>query len=226
MQKALSVIFGLAAMFSLPVVAYAIDSSNYGIPQYQLPQGGAEVSSDNYGVRGTLAPQGGVASSSNYELDTGFPSVTGVVISLTLDSTAVNLGSLNPGSPVTGTTTTTIATDSSAGYNLAIQKDKLMTHTDAVTTIPDWTGTIATPTTYTGTGLGFTVSSGSSVEAKWGSGTKYAAIPTQTKTTYHQLISSISTPNNTTIEYKLDVDGVQKAGTYSTNVAIFATPLP
>jgi len=162
-------------------------------------------------------------------LDTGFPAVTGAVISLSLNSALVNLGTLNPGTPITGTTTSTVATDSSAGYVLAIQKDRLMTHTDTVTTIPDFTGTITTPTTYAdgvNTGFGFTVSSGTAVESKWGSGAKFAAIPTQTKTSFHTLVSSINAPNTTTITYKLDVPASQLAGSYSTDVAVFATPLP
>lgn len=217
------------AIILIPKYSKAISSSNYQIPQFQLPQAGEVLDSDNYGLRSTITSISGVAESSNYGLDTAFPAVTGVTISLSLDSATVNLGSLTPGTPITGTTTATVATDSSAGFILAIQKDKLMTHTDTTTTISDFSGTIATPTTYTSgvdTGLGFTVSAGTSVDSKWSSGTKFAGIPTQIKTTYHSLISSISSPNNTTITYKLDVPGTQKAGTYSTSVAVFATPLP
>ncbi len=219
----------IAGLSLIPAAVSAIESTNYGIPQYQLPTAGGTSSSSNFGLRGTSGPIVGVADSTNYSLDTGFPAVTGVVISLSLDSATVDLGALAPGSPVTGTTTSTVATDSSAGYLLALQKDRLMTHTDATTTIPDFSGTIATPATYTDgvdTGFGFTVSAGTAIESKWGSGTKFAAIPTQTKTTYHTLISSISAPNTTTITYKLDAAGGQKAGSYSTSVAIFATPLP
>ena len=213
-------------IFLLPQNTQAIDSTTYKIPQYNMNSFGNSIGSTNFGIRASSGPIVGVSSSTNFGLDTGFPAVTGSVVSLTLSSPTVDLGLLVSGSPVSGTTTTTVATDSSAGYTLAIQKDRAMTHTDGTTTISDYSGTIATPTTYSGTGLGFSVSSGTSVDAKWGSGTKYAAIPTLTKTTYHSLIQSISSPNTTTITYKLDVSNVQKPGAYSTSVAIFATALP
>ena len=219
-------IWMIAALFVTPSVAFALDSATFSIPQFNMDSFGSSIGSTNFGIRASSGPIVGVANSSNYSLDTGFPAVTGSVVSLTLSSPTVNLGILAPGSPVSGTTTTTVSTDSSAGYTLAIQKDRLMTHTDTVTTIPDYSGTIGTPTTYSGTGLGFSVSSGTSVDPKWGSGTDFAAIPTLSKTTYHELFQSISAPNNTTITYKLDVANTQKPGSYSSSVAIFAAALP
>lgn len=213
-------------MFILPQNARAIDSTNYKIPQFEMNSFGSSIGSTNYGIRASSGPIVGVASSTNFGLDTGFPAVTGSVVSLTLNSPTVDLGLLVPGNPVTGTTTTTVATDSSAGYTLAIQKDRPMTHSDNVTTISDFAGTIAAPAAYTGVGLGFSVSSGTSVDPIWGSGTNFAAIPTLVTTTYHSLLQSINSPDNTTITYKLDVSNVQKPGAYSTSVAIFATALP
>ena len=218
-------IFCLIITF-FPISAQALDSATYKIPQFNLPSFGSTINSTNYGIRATSGPIVGVASSTNFGLDTGFPAVTGSVVSLTLNSTNVNLGDLSPGSPVSNTTTTTVATDSSAGYTLAIQKDHLLQHTNTVNTISDYPNPISTPTTFSGTGFGFSVSSGTGVDPKWNSGTKYAAIPTLTTTTYHSVIQSISAPDNTTINFKVDVPTSQAAGLYSTNVAIFATALP
>lgn len=210
----------------IPHYALALDSATYSIPQFELPGFGNEAESNNYQLRNSGGAISGVASSTNFGLDTGFPSVTGSVISLTLDSGSVDLGALNPGTPITGTTTSTVRTDSSAGYTIAIQKAALMRHSDAVTTIPDWTGTIATPTTFTGVGLGFTISAGTSVDSKWSSGTKFAAIPTGTPSVFHSVISSISTGNTTTVTYTLDSVASQKVGSYATSVAYRATALP
>lgn len=216
----------ITLLAATPQLAHAIDSTNFSIPQFNMNSFGNSIGSTNYGIRGASGPIVGVANSTNYSLDTGFPSVTGSVVSLTLSAPTVNLGTLVAGSPVTGTTTTTVTTDSSAGYTLAIEKDHLMTHTNNVNTIADYSGTIAVPTTYTGTGLGFTVSAGTSVDPKWGGGTEFAAIPTLTPTTYHELIQSISAPNTTTIMYKLNVGVTQAPGQYSTSVAIYAAALP
>lgn len=217
----------ITLILTMPQAAAAIDSTNYSIPQFNMNSFGNSIGSSNYEIRSSSGPIVGVANSTNYSLDTGFPSVTGSVVSLTLNAPTVNLGTLVPGSPVTGTTTSTVSTDSSAGYTLAIEKDHLMTHTNNINTIADYTGTIATPTNYSsGTGLGFTISSGTSVDPKWGGGTEFAAIPTLSPTVYHELIQSISAPNTTTITYKLNVPVTQVPGQYSTSVAIYAAALP
>jgi len=215
-------------LVAVPYSALALSSSNYTIPQFDMHSFGNSISSPNYGIRASSGPIVGVANSANYSLDTGFPAVTGSVVTLSLSSPTVNLGTLVPGSPVSGTTTTTVSTDSASGYSLALQKDRLMTHTDNVTTIADFGGSIATPSTYNSgdTGLGFTISSGTNVDGKWNGGSDYAEIPTLATTTYHTLLQSISAPNTTTITYKLNVGVTQKPGTYSSSVAIYASALP
>lgn len=217
-----------ASLAAVPMSALALSSSSYTIPQFDMHSFGNSISSPNFGIRASSGPIVGVANSANYSLDTGFPAVTGSVVTLSLSSPTVNLGTLVPGSPVSGTTTTTVSTDSSAGYSLALQKDRAMTHTDNVTTISDFGGSIASPSTYNSgdTGLGFSVSAGTNVDSKWNSGLDFAAIPTLATTTYHTLVQSISAPNTTTITYKLNVGVTQKPGIYSTSVAIYASALP
>ncbi|MEK7184000.1 MAG: hypothetical protein AAB701_00565 [Patescibacteria group bacterium] len=225
MHRIYTLLILIAILLLAPQGAMALDSATYSIPQFNMNSFGNEIGSTNFEIRASSGPIVGVANSTNYSLDTGFPSVTGSVVSLTLNAPTVNLGLLVPGSPVTGTTTSTVATDSSAGYTLAIQKDRLMTHTNNTTTISDSSGTIAAPTAFSG-GLGFTISSGTSVDPIWGGGANYAAIPTLTPTVYHELIQSISSPDATTITYQLNVPVTQEPGSYSTSVAIYAAALP
>lgn len=206
--------------------ALAVSSTNYGIPQYQLPDFGERSTSEHYILDATGGPIVGVASSTNYGLDTGFPSVTGGTIALSLDSNTVELGNVTPGTPITGETTATVATDSSAGYQIAISKNKLLTHSDTTTTISDYSGTIETPTTWSGNGFGFTVSVGTNLEAKWDSGAKFASVPTSTPTTAHGVVQSISSPDETTFNYKLNVANSQKTGNYSNTVSYLATVMP
>ncbi|TSC92744.1 MAG: Uncharacterized protein CEN91_373 [Candidatus Berkelbacteria bacterium Licking1014_85] len=205
---------------------FAIGSSSYQIPQFQLPNFGGSSSSSNYKLESASGPMVGVSSSSSYGLDMGFPSVTGGTISISLDSNSVNIGQLTPGTPISGQTSATVATDALAGYNLAIEKNQLITHTDLSTTVADVSATIASPAPWSGTGFGFTVSSGTSLEAKWGSGSNYALIPTQTATTAHSVVQAITAPDATVVSYKLDTSVAQKSGSYSTLVSFVATALP
>lgn len=191
-----------------------------------MPNFGNSASSEHYKLNMASGPILGVGQSSNYGLDIGFPSETGGTISLSLDSSSVDLGKLNPGTPVTGTTISTVATDSLAGHSLNIEKNQLLTNTTNSTTITDFSGIIATPVAWTGVGFGFTISSGTSIEAKWGSGDNYAAIPTQTATTAHTVTQTLNTPDNTTFRYKLGTNANQENGVYQTLVSISATPLP
>jgi len=99
--------------------------------------------------------------------------------------------------------------------------DSALLHTDTATRIADYAGTIAVPTSWTGTGLGICVyAADTSKEAKWGTGTtetdsnnKYAGIP-QTATEIHNVGSAV-TNDDTSIGYKLNVPTSQKTGAYS-----------
>ena len=151
---------------------------------------------------------------------------TAVSITLTVDSPTKSLGNVTPGTPVTATTITTVTTNNANGYSLKISdsvagSDSALLHTDTTTRIADYAGTIASPTSWSGTGLGICVyAADTNKEAKWGTGTtetdsnnKYAGIP-QTATEIHNVGSAV-TNNNTSIGYKLNVASNQKTGVYS-----------
>jgi len=106
--------------------------------------------------------------------------------------------------------------------------------------IPDWTGTLAAPTTMdvtgssTDYGFGITVLSvtNDTVPTKWSSGTKYAGLPqnysTQTgdvlysRTTYDSTGNGVTT---VTVGYGLNVDVTQMAGNYDGTVSYQGTTL-
>jgi hypothetical protein len=103
-------------------------------------------------------------------------------------------------------------------------------HTDATTYIPDYTGTVAVPTTWTGTGLGLTLfAADSTKEVKWGAGTtfsdalnKYAGAPLAA-TTAHTVIGFKAGADTSSWAFKLDVPNSQKTGAYSGNIIFTAT---
>ena len=152
--------------------------------------------------------------------------------------TTVAFGSLTPGSPVASPATGTVlsvTTNAANGYTIGVSDAKTTTnsallHTDASTYIADYAGTIATPTSWTGTGLGLTLyAADTTKEAAWGTGTtyndannKYAGVP-QNATTAHTVTGYHSSADTSSWAFKLDVPGTQKTGSYSGTVTFTAT---
>lgn len=208
-----------------PMVVLAMSSTNYKIDADSINSGGELGSSTNYGALDSIGePFIGIGESTNYKIGEGFERMIVFGISLALDSDVKNLGIITPGTPISGTTTATVITDAWGGYSLSISHDKNMTHTDTTTSIPSYGCSIASPCAWNGTGLGFTVQSGTSVDTgKWGTDPNfnYAAITTN-PTIFHTKTGYKSGGDNTVIEYKLDVPGTQKSGTYSNVVTYVA----
>lgn len=215
-------------IFTIPVVALAATDGTYNITVDNIGFAGGEESNDgSYSMTDTIGePVVGIGSSVDYQTQSGFWYEVNNTISMTLDSDTQDLGLLTPGSPITGTTVATVTTDAMGGYDLLIHQNHDLTHTvDGTTTISGFSpGTIATPALWgTGKGLGFSVVSGSGVDAKWSesSNPKYANIP-NTSTRIHDKVGYTSGGDPTTIEYKIDVDSTQKSGAYNNLVTYTA----
>ncbi len=157
---------------------------------------------------------------------TGLYEVESLSLTLDVDSATVAFGNLLPGSVVTGTTVATVDTNYPNGYSLSIHDSvsgawSALLHTDSTTRIADYAGTIATPTLWSGTGLGVCVYSATNKEAKWGTGTteadsnnKYAGVP-ETAGIIHTKTGSPTVSDATSIGYKVVVPTTQKTGSYS-----------
>lgn len=157
--------------------------------------------------------------------------------SLTAGDTAA-FGNLTPGTPIASPATGTIATvttNSANGYTVGLSDataatNSSMTHSDTTTKIADYAGTIAEPTSWTGTGLGITLfAADTTKEAKWGTGTTYddannayAGIP-QNATTAHTAAGYKSGADTSSWAFKLDVPNTQKTGSYSGTVTFTVT---
>lgn len=146
------------------------------------------------------------------------------------------LGNLTPGTPVTGAagSVASCTTNAANGYTLGLSDgsatNSALLHTDTTTYIADYAGTIATPTTWTGTGLGISLyAADTNKEAAWGTGTtyndannKYAGIPLAA-TTAHTVTGFHATADTSSWGWKADVGNTQKTGVYSGNVTFTAT---
>lgn len=164
---------------------------------------------------------------------------TDVQTFLTLSITSgdpMALGNLTPGSPVTGSagSVASCTTDAANGYTLGLSDgsdtNSALVHTDTTTYIADYAGTITTPTTWSGIGLGISLyAADNNKEAKWGTGTtyndannKYAGIPS-VATTAHTVTGFHVGTDTSSWGWKADVANGQKTGAYSGNVTFTAT---
>ncbi len=205
-------LFGFYALSAL-----AMSSANYQINADSINSGGNLSTSTNYKTFDSIGEAFiGNMASTNFAIGEGLAPMTTYGLSLFLDSSTKNLGSVTSGTPITATTTASVTTDAWGGYDLYISENNNLKHTDAVTTIGAYSCAIASPCFWSGTGFGFTVSSGTAVEAKWGTNPsyKYAAIPT-TSTLFHTKNGYSSGIDSTVVGYKLDVPSSQKAGNYT-----------
>jgi hypothetical protein len=178
----------LIVILILPFEVNGASSETYKIDADVIGVGGEVGSSESYKLTDTIGePVIGVGVSENYRDKAGFWEMVTFGLSLTVDSNTVNLGTITPGTPVEGNSTITVTTDSWGGYDLKVNENNNLTHTDTVTTIPDYSCDIASPCSWTGVGLGFTIASGTGVNVKWGSSPNYnfAYFP-ETSTIFHE----------------------------------------
>ncbi len=116
-------------------------------------------------------------------------------------------------------------------YNLAIRQDKDLTSGSNTIPAVNNGGTIAAPAAWTeGTtkGLGFTITGGIGVPAKWGSSPNfnYAAIPLTDTTFYSRSGFTAGSKDVLNIQMRVDVPGNQPQGDYQNTVTYSATLQP
>lgn len=138
--------------------------------------------------------------------------------------TAIAFGTLVAGTPESSAgTTLACSTNAANGYTLGLDDagptatDSALKNTAADVYIPDYSGTLATPTAWTGTGLGITMTSASTnYLAKWSAGANYMGIPSTTTTAH--TVNTPAASDASSWKFQIDVPGNQKAGTYSGTV--------
>ncbi len=225
----LQIIILIGGIFAFAHVASArMESTTYQINADVISAGGSLGTSTNYTLNDTISENViGTGASTNYILKDGFWQMVNTYVQFNVDSALVDFGALTPGTPVTGQSALSVTTDAWNGYTISIEKDDAMRHTNAVDTIADHNGNIAAPLAWSGanaTGLGVTVASGTNIDAKWGNGTMFAAIPTNTPTVLHQKSGYRSPADVTVVGYRIDVPSTQRSGTYTTNLTFTVMP--
>lgn len=140
-------------------------------------------------------------------------------------ATGLTLGTLTSGS--TTSLVDAIVRTNVANYNLAVQQDHdLQSGGD---TIPAVSGSIATPLTWSEgvtKGLGFTLTGAPSLDSKWNSGAKYAAVPGSATTFYGATGHVDGTVDVINLRLRLDINASQPIGAYSNNITYTGTMIP
>lgn len=217
MAKILILLAIVGVIIFFPFFSEAAFSENYKINADVIGTGGATGNSVNYKITDTLGQSViGLGTGTTYKDQMGLWYMDATKIAILVNSEIIDLGSIIPGTPISSQSVISITTDAPDGYDLYVSQDQPLTHTDTITTIPDFSCTIASPCPWSGIGLGFTVSAGTSVESKWGTDPnfKFAYFPLS-PIIIHQKSGFSSGNDQTTVSYKLDTPGTQKSGAYS-----------
>ncbi|MCH7759099.1 hypothetical protein IID20_01960 [Patescibacteria group bacterium] len=152
-------------------------------------------------------------------------------LAVVIDSNTVNMGNLQPGTPVTGQSTITVTTNNNVGYQIQIKRNNsdqtLKKGSDFITDKTAWDPAAnsgnGNAAVWTSTGLGFRIKQTNTTSnynaTWWGSddtdrNAQFAGFPSTSKqimnrTTYSQ------TSTVTEIGHKVDVPNTQATGGYS-----------
>jgi hypothetical protein len=213
-----------------PVAADRLTSPSYTIDtSVAAPFGGLSSSANYKLVTGGGEAINGMAANSSYKLGAGYVPQLAQSIQLSITQPSIALGTITPNVSKSNTLNATVATDA-PGYSLAISQNANLT--SGSNTIPALSiGTIASPISWTeGTtkGLGFAVTGGPSVPAKWGtSGNyKYAAIPSTPTVFFSRSGYTGGVNDSISLQPRVDVSPTQPTGSYSNIVTLTATLIP
>ena len=222
--------FGLIALTALlaGVGSELVRADEFSSPNYKI--NGVVGNSFGGGTTSaayTLESSGGESIIGNgtggsYLLGEGYVAQIERSIQLTLDLSAIDFGTIVPGTSTTRTNNVRILTDAS-DYNLMINSNQNLT-SGANTIAASGIGTIAAPTTWTeGTtkGMGFSVASSTpTLPPLWSTGTKYAVIPTSATTFFNRTGVGGGVQDVYGLNFRLDATNTQVSGTY-TNTLTF-----
>jgi len=155
-------------------------------------------------------------------------------LSFSIDNNTVTFSNLNAGNSWTDTKTTVVHTVTNAanGYSVRAYSSGLLTSiVNPAINIPNYTSPYSAPTTWSGTGFGYTVNDPdiNSID-KWTSATKFCAfgtsLPGDVIADHETAVNGTSgnADDTYTLTYKVVAPTAQSASTYQTTVTYIAVP--
>ncbi|KKS95898.1 MAG: hypothetical protein UV71_C0002G0008 [Microgenomates group bacterium GW2011_GWC1_43_13] len=212
-----------------------IQSPNYIIQMPNLNSGAGIPSSSNYNVGTTIGQTGpGLYSSSGYRVKSGFQYIYSIIpFSFTISSVSINFGSLIPQTPATSTNTLTVASGGAGGYQVKASENTPLKLSSSASTIPntncDSSCTNTTAGVWSSTsryGFGFNMS-GDDIPADFVDLTYFRPFADRANSESPQIVMSsiyVGRGRQSTVTYKVNISGVQPAGTYNNIITFTAIP--
>lgn len=151
-------------------------------------------------------------------------------LTFSLDATTKNFGTITPGAaPTDATSTLTTTTNAASGYQITLFGTQLLTR--GAFTIPNWSGTNGTPTTFSGAGdsrFGYSTNDsdlgGGTADRFTSASNLFAGFSLSTPGDI--VADNTSTPvsgEQFTVTYRLRTDAAQASGTYDTTLIYINT---
>lgn len=214
-----------------------LESDNYRIQFPNLNSGAGIPSSTNFKVDSTIGQTAaGLFTSNGYLVKSGFQYIHSIIpFSFSISKIQVAFGTLVPGTPsLDSDTTLTVSSGGASGYQVKAAENHPLQVSGAASTIPDTTcdgsdcneetaGVWSTDSIY---GFGFNID-GNDKSADFADTTYFRQFADLSNSEAPQAImESVNTGNSrqATVTYKVNVSGVQPAGTYQNIVTYTAIP--
>lgn len=190
------------------------------------------ASNTTYKVR-AKARQGSYTESSWGPTSTGV-ATSQPTLTFSVSADTVTFSNLNAGNSYTDSSKTTILTTSTNAYNgyvVNARETGVLASISTGTNIPNYTSPNSAPTTWSGTGFGYTTNDNDLIGGtadRFDNATKYAGFSTSSPgDPVANHIGPITTPitdETFTISYRVTATDTTRAGTYTTTLLYIATP--
>lgn len=243
MSKINILFFSLVSLFTIYYILYTVpvyaqervESQNYRIVFPNFNSGAGIPTSTNNILNTTIGQTApGLFSSSGYRVKAGFQYINSIIpFSFSISDIQISFNNLVPNTPQTDTSTLTVSAGGAGGYSVKAQENHPLQTFDAGDTIIDTLCDTTCSETTAGVwsssikyGFGFNMS-GDDVPADFTDATYFRQFSDLSNAENPATImasSNVGSSRTATITYKLNISGVQPAGTYKNIIKFTAIP--
>lgn len=227
--------FLIISNLSLVYAQERVQSENYRIIFPNFNSGAGIPSSDNYYLNTTIGQTApGLFSSTGFRVKSGFQYINSIIpFSFSVSDIQINFGVLTPGTPSTDTSILTVSAGGAGGYTVKASENNPLKTSDGSNTIIDTLCDSTCSETSAGTwtsnsryGFGFNMS-GDDIPADFVNTDYFRQFSDRNSAENPAIIMSsinVGRERTATITYKVNVSGVQPAGTYQNIITFTAIP--
>jgi len=229
-------LFLIFCLFPPKAAAQAvIRSDNYNIQMPNFNSGAGIPSSGNYRLDSTIGQTAaGLYSSAGYRVRSGFQYIHSIIpFSFAMSNYLINFGTLVTGVPATMSATLTVSDGGAGGYKVTARESDYLKTSGGIA-IPDTTcdssscsesaaGVWALSSTY---GFGYNMS-GNDIPADFADATYFRHFANASQSQTDQVVmtsANVGRNRTATMTYKINVSGVQAAGSYQNRILFTAVP--